>query len=46
MVRIEDNKIVIEVPTFSRADGEENWKQMTKVLFHLIQNVENDRFDG
>ena len=42
MVRIEDNKIVIEIPCHSKRDGECTWEEMTKMLLSLIQDADED----
>lgn len=46
MVRIEDKKIVIEVPTTSRVSGCEEWEEMTAALLHLVQTADGDLFDS
>ena len=40
MVRIEDDKIVIEIPCSNQRDGEDKWEEMTKMLLNLIQDVD------
>ncbi|MCI7309766.1 MAG: hypothetical protein MR536_02810 [Prevotella sp.] len=44
MVRIEENKIVIEIPTLNYNSGVDDWQQMTDVLFNLIQMYDSERF--
>lgn len=46
MVRIEDKKIVIEMPTTSRESGREDWERMTDALLHLAQTAEEDLFNS
>lgn len=45
MVRIEDTKIVIEVPCHSRVDGVDTWGQlvqMMQMMLSLIQDADGD----
>lgn len=42
MVRIEDTKIVIEIPCRNRMDGEDTWEAMTKMLLTLIQDTDEE----
>lgn len=42
MVRIEEKKIVIEVPAFSRVSGKNDWERMTGALLHAIQTADGD----
>ena len=42
MVRIEDTKIVIEIPCRNRMDGEDTWEEMTKMLLTLIQDTDEE----
>jgi hypothetical protein len=42
MVRIEENKIVIEVPCFIHRDGECTWEQLVEMLLALIQDADED----
>lgn len=42
MVRIEESKIVIEIPCHSKRDGECTWEEMTKMLLSLIQDADED----
>lgn len=44
MVRIEDTKIVIEIPCRNRMDGEDTWEAMTKMLLTLIQDTDEEMF--
>ena len=46
MVRIEDKKLVIEVPTMSRESGCEDWERMTDALLHMVQTADGDLFDS
>ncbi len=42
MVRIEETKIVIEIPCRNKMDGEDTWEEMTKMLLSLIQDADDD----
>lgn len=42
MVRIEETKIVIEIPCRGKRDGECTWEEMTKMLLSLIQKADED----
>lgn len=42
MVRIEDTKIVIEIPCRNRINGEDTWEEMVKMLLTLIQDADED----
>lgn len=42
MVRIEDTKIVIEIPCRNRINGEATWEAMTKMLLTLIQDTDEE----
>lgn len=42
MVRIEDTKIVIEIPCRNRLDGVDTWEEMTKMLLTLIQDTDEE----
>lgn len=42
MVRIEESKIVIEIPCRSKRDGECTWEEMTKMLLSLIQDADEE----
>lgn len=42
MVRIEETKIVIEIPCRSKRDGECTWEEMTKMLLSLIQDADEE----
>lgn len=42
MVRIEETKIVIEIPCRGKRAGEDTWEEMTKMLLSLIQDADDD----
>ena len=42
MVRIEETKIVIEIPCSGKRDGECTWEELTKMLLSLIQDADED----
>lgn len=41
MVRIEETKIVIEIPCRGKRDGECTWEELTKMLLSLIQDADD-----
>lgn len=41
MVRIEETKIVIEIPCQGKRDGECTWEELTKMLLSLIQDADD-----
>ncbi|MGP1464181.1 MAG: hypothetical protein ACTTKJ_00970 [Prevotella koreensis] len=42
MVRIEDNKIVIEIPCSDCINGLCTWEAMTKMLLSLLQDADEE----
>ena len=45
MVRIEENKIVIEIPCHSKIDGVDTWREMTNMLLSLVQAADEEMLE-